>query len=753
MSEELTYSMLHEMMMKKFNLEANSQINLSFKLSSFDYTVDITDDAEVQFFVEYACNLEDEFVHLFVSERQNNQNNKFFNFFETATFENNSPSNQDINATHLNNNFNNTSVFNNGLSFDLGQNYFQMNESICKNEPYHTNPESSFAFRSNEAYVDENNDSDDGVDENPHNNFHKWNNFMSFMPEIPDTPVYKSKPIISKQYSQQSEVKKGNIFDNKEALVLAVRLKALNDRFQFLVDRSGPGRCELKCYQFNQCDWKLRARLWNNTGQYYITHLDDTHTCPKTQTYPNHRNANKKAWANVNSVKSNVNSVRHNVNSVRTNVNIGKPKQPGAWGTAVKTSAGYNWRRPRPNSNYNSRSNLVRTINVKGSQGRPKPEKAWDHLDDFEEYKRGSVTFGGSKGYITGKGRIRHKVLFTETECLVVSPDFKMPDENQILLKVPRQNNMYSFDMKTPGLTKDYACLIAKATSDESKFGILKNFIRQIENQLNHRVKIIRSDNGTEFKNRDMLELCGNKGIKQEYSNARTPQQNEVAERMNRTLIETTRTILADSLLPTTFWAEAVSTACYIFNRVRVTKPQNKTPYELLFGHKPIISYIRPFGCHVTILDTLSVLGKFDGKCDEGFLVGYSLNSKAFRMFDIDYLTDYMKISCVFWTIIPNQHKVLFSGNTMRYFYKSLIANASRSGYDECVIVVPTAIKHSAAKVGPRKSSTNSKEEKFLTELQNLQTQEKEAFSTGILEDTPEILAFRRDLDQLAQCI
>ncbi|GJS53279.1 retrovirus-related pol polyprotein from transposon TNT 1-94 [Tanacetum coccineum] len=132
-----------------------------------------------------------------------------------------------------------------------------------------------------------------------------------------------------------------------------------------------------------------------------------------------------------------------------------------------------------------------------------------------------------------------------------------------------------------------------------------------------------------------MLEFCGNKGIKQEYSNARTPQQNGVAERMNRTLIEAARTMLADSLLPTTFWAEAVNTACYIFNRVRVTKPQNKTPYELLFGHKPMISYIRPFGCHVTILDTLSVLGKFDGKSDEGFLVGYSLNSKAYRVYNL----------------------------------------------------------------------------------------------------------------------
>ncbi|GKF70337.1 retrovirus-related pol polyprotein from transposon TNT 1-94, partial [Tanacetum coccineum] len=138
-----------------------------------------------------------------------------------------------------------------------------------------------------------------------------------------------------------------------------------------------------------------------------------------------------------------------------------------------------------------------------------------------------------------------------------------------------------------------------------------------------------RSDNGIEFKNRDMLEFCGNKGIKQEYSNARTSQRNGVAERMNRTLIEAARTMLADSLLLTTFWAKAVN--------------------------------------------TLSVLGKFDGKFDEGFLVGYSLNSKAYRvynlvtkrvevnlhvnfledklnvkgvgyrwMFDIDYLTDFM---------------------------------------------------------------------------------------------------------------
>ncbi|GJS94558.1 ribonuclease H-like domain-containing protein [Tanacetum coccineum] len=262
--------------------------------------------------------------------------------------------------------------------------------------------------------------------------------------------------------------------------------------------------------------------------------------------------------SNVNTGRENVNSVKSNVNSIRTNVNTGRSKQSVLtnntnsfspvrpqvnkfnqishfskshspvrrpivrniarmtyshavnrnWGTAVKTPAGYNWRRTRPNSNYNSGSNFVRTdhplknmedrgIFDSGCSGHMTGNK--DHLDDFEECKGGFVTFRGSKGYITGKGRIRvgnldfvsvsfvkelrhfnlfsisqicdkhHKVLFTETECLVVSPDFKMPDENQILLKVPRQHNMYSLDMKTPSLTKDYACLIAKTTSDESK--------------------------------------------------------------------------------------------------------------------------------------------------------------------------------------------------------------------------------------------------------------------------------------------
>ncbi|GJQ89357.1 putative ribonuclease H-like domain-containing protein [Tanacetum coccineum] len=139
---------------------------------------------------------------------------------------------------------------------------------------------------------------------------------------------------------------------------------------------------------------------------------------------------------------------------------------------------------------------------------------------------------------------------------------------------------------------------------------------------------------GKEFKNKVMDDFCREKGIKREYSVARTPQQNGVAERRNRTLIEAARTMLADSKLPTTFWAEAVSTACYVQNRVLVVKPHNKTPYELFRGFKPALSFMRPFGCHVTILNTLDSLGKFDGKSDEGFFVGYSLSSKAFRVYN-----------------------------------------------------------------------------------------------------------------------
>ncbi|GJU12523.1 putative ribonuclease H-like domain-containing protein [Tanacetum coccineum] len=185
-------------------------------------------------------------------------------------------------------------------------------------------------------------------------------------------------------------------------------------------------------------------------------------------------------------------------------------------------------------------------------------------------------------------------------------------------------------------VTDDYSrfsWVLFLATKDETSH-ILKSFITKVENLIDQRVKVIRCDNGTEFKNKEMNQFCERKGIKREFGVARTPQQNRVAERKNRTLIKASRTMLADSKLPSTFWAKAVNTACYVQKRVLVTKPHNKTPYELFLGRKLALSFMRPFGCLVIIVNTIDHLGKFDGKADEGFFVGYSINSKAFRVFN-----------------------------------------------------------------------------------------------------------------------
>ncbi|GKC28526.1 putative ribonuclease H-like domain-containing protein [Tanacetum coccineum] len=110
----------------------------------------------------------------------------------------------------------------------------------------------------------------------------------------------------------------------------------------------------------------------------------------------------------------------------------------------------------------------------------------------------------------------------------------------------------------------------------------------------------------------------------------------QMCDRKNSVLFTETECLILslEFKLPDENQAKAVNTACYVQNRVLVTKPHNKTPYELLLGRTLAVSFMRPFGCTVTILNTLDHLGKFDGKSDEGFLVGYSINSKAFRVFN-----------------------------------------------------------------------------------------------------------------------
>ncbi|GJW13940.1 ribonuclease H-like domain-containing protein [Tanacetum coccineum] len=166
--------------------------------------------------------------------------------------------------------------------------------------------------------------------------------------------------------------------------------------------------------------------------------------------------------------------------------------------TAVKPSAGCNWRTKRHYWNKDVPHKALENKGIvdSGCSRHMTGNKAY--LAEYQDYNGGPVAFGGSKGYITGKGKIKtgkldfedvcfvkelqhfnlfsvsqmcdkkNKVLFTDTECLVLSPDFKLPDENQVLLRVPRQNNMYSFNLENIVPSGGLACLIAKATVDES---------------------------------------------------------------------------------------------------------------------------------------------------------------------------------------------------------------------------------------------------------------------------------------------
>nr|GEX85195.1 hypothetical protein [Tanacetum cinerariifolium] len=308
------------------------------------------------------------------------------------------------------------------------------------------------------------------------------------------------------------------------------------------------------------------------------------------------------------------------------------------------------------------------------------------YLSDYEPYDEGYVSFGQGGGKITGKGIIkaasadesmlwhrrlghlnfktmnklvRHNLVkclpskcyendHTCVACLK-GKHHKASCKTKLVNSVSKPLHTLHMDLFGPtsvnSLNHKWYCLVV--TDDFSRFtwtfflktmdetsGILRNFITEIENLKVLKMKIIRCDNRGEFKNKEMNEFCTRKGIKREFSNARTPQQNRVTERRNRTLIEAGKTMIADAKLPVTFWAEAVNTACYVQNRVLVNKSHNKTSYELLNSRTPAIGFLKPFGCHVMILNTLDHLGKFDAKRDEGYFIGYSMSSKAFRVFN-----------------------------------------------------------------------------------------------------------------------
>ncbi|GJV94297.1 ribonuclease H-like domain-containing protein [Tanacetum coccineum] len=294
------------------------------------------------------------------------------------------------------------------------------------------------------------------------------------------------------------------------------------------------------------------------------------------------------------------------------------------------------------------------------------------HLEDYQELSKvGSVTFGGSKGSISGKGTIRlgnlvfddvafvkelgHfnlfsisqicdkklNVLFTEKECFVVSSDFKMPDENQVLLKVPRQHNMYTFDMKNVDSSKGYTCLLAKASSNEAKLCLVRQ-------------------------------------------------------------------------------QEAVNTACSTFNR----------------GHAV-------------------PLGKFDGKSDEGFLVGYSVNSKAFRVYNLATKRVEVNLHVNFLEEKPNVqglgHRWMFDldylTDSMNYIPVSLQNQANPAGSKE---VIDIDVQTEEAEELLVVSSTSRKAAGSEHNATKKSHSSKKPSSTPISKSADDIMVFRKELDALA---
>jgi transposase InsO family protein len=154
------------------------------------------------------------------------------------------------------------------------------------------------------------------------------------------------------------------------------------------------------------------------------------------------------------------------------------------------------------------------------------------------------------------------------------------------------------------------------------------------QNEFELKVRKIRNNNGSEFKNLQVEEFLEEEGIKHKFSAPYTPQQNGVVERKNMTLIDMARMILGEFKTPERFWSEAVNTACHAINRLYLHRLLKKTSYELLNGNKPNVSYFCVFGSKCYILVKKGRHSKFAPKAIEGFLLGYESNTKVYRVFN-----------------------------------------------------------------------------------------------------------------------
>ena len=165
-----------------------------------------------------------------------------------------------------------------------------------------------------------------------------------------------------------------------------------------------------------------------------------------------------------------------------------------------------------------------------------------------------------------------------------------------------------------------------------------KDFVEMVENQKGKNVKVLRSDNGGEYMSKELEQFCKQKGIQCQHSVPYTPEQNGVAERLNRTLVEDMRAMLHHAQLSKMYWAEAISTAAYLKNRSVHSSLDGKTPYEIWHGQKPNLSHLRVFGCLSTVHVPKQNRKKLDAKALVKIFVGYPDGVKGYRLIDPESL-------------------------------------------------------------------------------------------------------------------
>nr|GEW52777.1 retrovirus-related Pol polyprotein from transposon TNT 1-94 [Tanacetum cinerariifolium] len=240
-----------------------------------------------------------------------------------------------------------------------------------------------------------------------------------------------------------------------------------------------------------------------------------------------------------------------------------------------------------------------------------------------------------SVGQFCDKG---FEVAFRKSACFV-------RNENGVdFLTGDCSSNLYTIALNEIA-SNSPSYLLAKDSSSQSWLWhqheaseVIISFIKKTQVNLQLQVQRIRIDNGTKFKNKTLATFFDEVRISQQFSAARTPQQNGVVERRNRTLVEAARTMLTFANIPLFLWAEAIATTCFTQNHLIIYKRFDKTPYELINKRKPNIKFFHVFGCRCYLLNDYDDVGKLKAKGDIGVFVGYSKDYAAFRSISNDMI-------------------------------------------------------------------------------------------------------------------